>query len=93
VSGTLSGTGVSYYATQYTSSGSGTHTGKLTGPAGTDFDLYLQKLSGSTWNAVAAGESSTSTENVTYNGTSGTYRWRVYAYSGSGTFNLCTTKP
>jgi vibriolysin len=93
VSSTLSGTGASYYTTQYTSSSSGAHTGKLTGPAGTDFDLYLQKLSGSTWNAVAAGESSTSTENVTYNGTSGTYRWRVYAYSGSGTFNLCTTKP
>ena len=93
VSGTLSGTGANYYTTQYTSSVSGSHTGKLTGPAGTDFDLYLQKLSGTTWTAVAAGESSTSTENVTYSGTSGTYRWRVYAYSGSGSFTLCTTKP
>jgi len=93
VSGTLSGTGANYYSTQYTSSVSGSHTGKLTGPTGTDFDLYLQKLSGTTWSAVAAGESSTSTENVTYSGTSGTYRWRVYAYSGSGSFTLCTTKP
>lgn len=94
VSSSLSGTGASYYTTQYTSSASGAHTGKLTGPAsGADFDLYLQKLSGSTWTSVAAGESSTANENVSYNGTSGTYRWRVYAYSGSGSFTLCTTKP
>ena len=93
ISGSLSGTGANYYTTQYVSSVSGSHTGKLTGPSGTDFDLYLQKLSGTTWTSVAAGESSTSTENVTYSGTSGTYRWRVYAYSGSGSFTLCTTKP
>jgi vibriolysin len=93
VSGSLSGTGTSYYTTQYTSSVSGSHTGKLTGPSGADFDLYLQKYNGSSWSSVAAGESSTSTENVTYSGTSGTYRWRVYSYSGSGSFTLCTTKP
>lgn len=94
VSGSLSGTGANYYTTQYTSSASGTHTGKLTGPAsGADFDLYLQKLSGTTWTSVAAGESASASENVTYSGTSGTYRWRVYSYSGSGSFTLCTTKP
>jgi hypothetical protein len=93
VSGTLSGTGANSYTTQYSSSVSGSHTGKLTGPSGTDFDLYLQKLSGTSWSIVARGESSTSTENVSYNGTSGTYRWRVYSYSGSGSFSLCTTKP
>ncbi|HYC91684.1 MAG TPA: M4 family metallopeptidase [Thermoanaerobaculia bacterium] len=93
VSGSLSGTGANWYSAQYTSSVSGAHTGKLTGPSGTDFDLYLQKWNGSSWASVAAGESSTSTENVSYNGTSGTYRWRVYAYSGSGSFTLCTTRP
>jgi vibriolysin len=93
VSSSLSGTGAQYLGAQYTSSVSGAHTGKLNGPTGTDFDLYLQKLSGTTWSNVAAGETSTSVENVTYNGTSGTYRWRVYAYSGSGSFTLCTTKP
>ncbi|MHB9000596.1 MAG: M4 family metallopeptidase, partial [Thermoanaerobaculia bacterium] len=52
--GTLSGTGTSSYkpsSTGYVSSVSGTHTGKLTG-TGTDFDLYLQKLSGTTWSTV-----------------------------------------
>jgi vibriolysin len=94
VSSSLSGTGATYYTTQYTSSVSGAHTGKLTGPAsGADFDLYLQKLSGTTWSNVAAGETSTANENVSYSGTAGTYRWRVYAYSGSGSFTLCTTKP
>ena len=94
VSGSLSGTGTSYYTASYTSSVSGTHTGKLTGPtSGADFDLYLQKYVNSAWSSVAAGESSTANENVSYSGTAGTYRWRVYSYSGSGSFTLCTTKP
>ncbi len=93
VSGSLSGTGANWYSAQYTSSVSGTHTGKLTGPSGVDFDLYLQKWNGSSWASVAAGESSTAVENVSYSGTSGTYRWRVYAYSGSGSFTLCTSHP
>ncbi|HEX8408931.1 MAG TPA: M4 family metallopeptidase [Thermoanaerobaculia bacterium] len=93
VSGSLSGTGANWYSAQYTSSVSGSHTGKLTGPSGPDFDLYLQKWNGSSWASVAAGETSTANENVSYSGTSGTYRWRVYAYSGSGSFTLCTTKP
>ncbi|HET7435586.1 MAG TPA: M4 family metallopeptidase [Thermoanaerobaculia bacterium] len=95
-SGSLSGTGaVAYWpnSSGYVSSISGSHTGKLTGPSGVDFDLYLQKLSGTTWSNVAASESSTATENISYSGTSGTYRWRVYAYSGSGSYTLCTTKP
>jgi vibriolysin len=93
VSGSLSGTGANWYSAQYTSSVSGAHTGKLTGPTGPDFDLYLQKWNGSAWASVAAGETATAVENVSYNGTSGTYRWRVYAYSGSGSFTLCTTQP
>jgi vibriolysin len=92
-SGSLSGTGANWYSTQYTSSASGAHTATLTGPSGKDFDLYLQKLSGSTWTQVAASEGSTASESINYNGTSGTYRWRVYAYSGSGSFTLCTTHP
>jgi hypothetical protein len=78
----------------YTTTTTGTHTGKLTGPTGTDFDLYLQKWNGSSWANVAQGTTSTPNENVTYsNGTAGSYRWRVHAYSGSGGYSLCTTKP
>lgn len=96
-SGSLSGTGVSQYTpttSGYVSSLSGTHTGKLTGPAsGADFDLYLQKLSSSTWSQVAASESATASESISYSGTAGTYRWRVYSYSGSGSYTLCIAHP
>ena len=95
-SNSLSGTGAARYepnGTYYQSTTSGTHTGKLTGPSGADFDLYLQKWNGSSWSTVARGESSTSTENVSYNGTAGYYMWRVYSYSGSGSYSLCITKP
>ncbi|AXG99312.1 S8 family peptidase [Deinococcus wulumuqiensis] len=70
----------------------GTLTGKLSGPSGTDFDLYLQKYNGSSWVDVAASEGSGSTESINYAATSGTYRWEVYAYSGSGSYTLTETK-
>ena len=96
VNGTFTTTGTSQYTPStsgYVSSISGAHTGALTGPAGADFDLYLEKLSGSTWSSVASGTGSTATENVSYNGTTGSYRWRIHAYSGTGAYTLCTTKP
>ena len=95
-SATLSGTGANSYqpsSSGYVSSVSGNHTATLSGPAGTDFDLYLQKWNGASWSSVKASEGTTSTESITYAGTSGTYRWRVYSYSGSGTYTICTTKP
>jgi subtilisin family serine protease len=90
--GALSGTGSTYY-TPYYNSGSGRHTGNLTGPSGTDFDLYLQRWNGLYWVNVASGTSTSSTESVSYNGSSGYYRWLVYSYRGSGSFSLCTTRP
>ncbi|SDN80948.1 aminopeptidase S [Nocardioides szechwanensis] len=63
--------------------------GCLDGPTGTDFDLYLQRRSSTgTWSNVAASESSGADEEISYTATAGTYRWRVYAYSGSGAFTL-----
>jgi len=95
--GTLSAGGNAYLpnTSGYVSSISGTHSGRLTGPAGTDFDLYLQKksTSGSSWSSVKSAAGSTSTESIDYAGTSGTYRWRVHAYSGSGSYTLCSKKP
>ncbi|HEY0015978.1 MAG TPA: S8 family peptidase [Longimicrobium sp.] len=93
--GSLSGTGANSYqpsTTGYTVTVSGAHTAQLTG-TGADFDLYLQKLSGSTWSNVASSLGTTSSESINYSGTAGTYRWRVYSYSGSGTYTLVTTKP
>ena len=66
--------------------GSGTVSGCLDGPSGTDFDLYLQKVSGGSWVTVAQGITAAPDESVSYTGTSGTYRWVVHAYSGSGSY-------
>jgi subtilisin family serine protease len=94
--GMLSGTGANAYQpnnSYYQSTVSGTHSGNLTGPSGADFDLYLQKWNGSSWVSVKSSTGSTSTESVTYSGTAGYYRWRIYSYSGSGSYSLCTTRP
>jgi len=94
--GSLSGTGVSQWkpsTSGYSANVSGPHIAKLTGPSGTDFDLYLQKYNGSAWADVASGTSSSSSESVTYNGSSGSYRWEAYSYSGSGSYTLTTTRP
>ncbi|GIH94429.1 S1 family peptidase [Planobispora siamensis] len=71
----------------------GTHRICLDGPNGTDYDAYLQRLSGSTWTTVAQGTSPNPDEAFTYNGTAGTYRVRVHAYSGSGSYTLGLTRP
>jgi subtilisin family serine protease len=94
--GTLSGAGANAYQpnnSYYQSLISGTHSGNLTGPSGADFDLYLQKWNGSAWATVKSSLGSTSTESVSYSGTAGYYRWRIYSYSGSGSYSLCTTRP
>ncbi|MBB4909129.1 S1 family peptidase [Actinophytocola algeriensis] len=77
----------------YQSTGGGAHTGCLDGPSGTDFDLYLQKWNGASWTDVASATSPNPDETLTYNGTAGYYRYRVHAYSGSGTYTLGYTRP
>ena len=94
--GSLSGTGdydIQPNGNYYQSTSSGTHSGTLTGPAGTDFDLYLYKWNGSSWSQVASSLSSSSTESINYNGTSGYYYWRIYSYSGSGSYTFVLSKP
>ncbi len=93
--GSLTGTGSVAYAPSggsYTTTVSGVHRGCFSG-TGRDFDLYLQKLSGSTWSTVARSEGSASTEQISYSGTAGTYRWRIYSYNGAGTFTLNWSRP
>ncbi len=94
--GSLSGTGdadIHPGGTYYQSTTGGTHKGCLTGPAGTDFDLYLYKWNGSSWSIVARAEGSTSTETITYSGTPGYYYWRVLSYSGSGSYTFSHSRP
>ena len=79
-------------STGFTTSG-GLITACLTGPSSADFDLYLQRKNGSSWSDVAASESPSSTETISYNAASGTYRIEVYGYSGSGSFTLKYNTP
>ncbi|MGD9482359.1 M20/M25/M40 family metallo-hydrolase [Streptomyces sp. TRM70308] len=89
--GSLSGRGDTDYqpdGSYYHSSGSGTHRACLDGPDGADFDLSLQKWNGSAWTTVDSSTSPGPDESVSYDGTSGYYRYQVYAYSGSGAYTL-----
>jgi serine protease len=94
-SGTLS-TGASAFQPNnswYQTTVTGVHSGYLRGPAGADFDLYLQKWNGASWANVASGTTSSTNENVSYTGTAGYYRWRVLAYAGSGAYQLYIARP
>ena len=89
-SGTLTSGGSTY---QPSSTGFATAAGQLhgclDGPSGTDFDLQLQRRSSlGSWSIVARSESSGPDEEINYSATAGTYRWRVHAYSGSGSWSL-----
>lgn len=64
----------------------------MTGPATANFQLYLDKKSGRTWSTVASSTGATSTESISYSGTSGTYRTRVYSQSGSGSYSVSWCK-
>lgn len=94
-SGSLSGSndsdvqpnGTYYYAA------SGTHNGWLVGPSSADFDLRLYRWNGSGWSQVANSLSSTSEEQISYNGSAGYYYWRVESYSGSGSYDLWLDTP
>ncbi|MGO1049268.1 S1 family peptidase [Crossiella sp. CA198] len=93
--GSLAANGSAYQPdnSYYQSTASGPHTGCLSGPAGADFDLYLQKWTGGSWADVAESTSPGNTEKITYQGTAGYYRYRVHAYSGSGAYTLTSGAP
>lgn len=92
-SASISTSGSNSYSAQFTTTTTGYLTGQLFGPSGTDYDLYLQKWNGSSWSSVASGATASANETVQYNGTAGTYRWRIHAYSGTGTYNVYSNIP
>lgn len=60
----------------------------LVGSPNSDFDVDLMKWAGTYWAVVARGNSPSSNEQITYQGTSGYYIAKVTAARGSGSFNL-----
>ena len=94
--GSLSGTNdadLHPNGTYFFTANAGTHRGCLRGPSGTDFDVALYRWSGIAWTRVASGTGTTSNEDVTYSGTSGYYYWRVYSYSGAGSYAFEMQRP
>ena len=91
----LTGTGVTQYQPcgTYYFSGAGTHYGRLRGPVGTDFDLYLWWWNGTSWQQVASATTTSSSENINYTGSSGWYLWGAYSYSGAGTYHFYVDRP
>jgi len=71
----------------------GAHEAVLDGAAGTDFDVYLYWWTNGEWRQVASGTSSSSVEQVNYEGAAGYYTWQVRSYSGSGEYALTLTRP
>ncbi|GAA4192415.1 hypothetical protein GCM10022252_33780 [Streptosporangium oxazolinicum] len=68
------------------------HYGCLESTPGSDFDLYLQKQSGSDWVTVASADSSNPFEELRYKGAPGDYRYLVLAFSGAGPYTLGYTE-
>jgi Zn-dependent metalloprotease len=93
-SSTLSGSG-SAYEISLSSAAAGTHSAVLSGPSSADFDLYLYKLKrNGSWSTAASSTTSTSEESASYTTTrTEDLLWRVYSYSGSGSFEICVTTP
>ena len=96
--GTLANGGTAYdpASTGFASNG-GQFKGYLRGPAGTDFDLFLERqtsgLFGTSWSIVARAETASTNEDIVYNGAAGTYRWRIRSYSGSGAYTFYVKNP
>ncbi|MBL8297284.1 MAG: M4 family metallopeptidase [Rhodanobacteraceae bacterium] len=95
-SGTFSG---GFGQTQYQPNGnyyqanSGAHTICFSGPAGTDFDIFLDRWNGSAWANVAKSDGPSSSEQISYNGAAGYYTIRVINYQGTGAYTLNLRKP
>lgn len=85
--------------TEYAPSSAGTavtatkQTVSMTGTTAADFDLYLEVKSGRSWSTVATSATSgTSTESISYTGSAGTYRVRVYNKSAAGSYAVSWCK-
>lgn len=74
-------------------SGGGRFQAWLEGPSSADFDLKLMRWNGSSWTTVAQSISSTSSEQIDYQGSSGFYYWRVESWSGSGSYEVWFINP
>jgi subtilisin family serine protease len=99
LNGTVAANGQVYmpHGLYYCTTARGMHTGHLTGTAGTNFDLELQRWTGTAWVTVQAKVTAATSETISYNNTdfTGYHYWRyiVRSAAGSGTFDLYIRRP
>ena len=95
--GSVSGTGANSYqpdGAYWYQANAGYVQGWLAGTPGTDPDLYLERWNGSAWVYLSGSASTTPRERVVVNVPGNSYyRFRVYAYSGGGTYDVTTNHP
>ncbi|MFI6512775.1 S1 family peptidase [Streptosporangium sp. NPDC050855] len=72
----------------YRTTAAGIHSGCLDSNDGGDFDLHLEKRSGTKWLTVVSADGPNPDETISYQGAPGFYRYRVTAASGAGTYVL-----
>ena len=77
----------------FSMAGSGTIRGWSEGPDGVDFDLFLDKLVSGVWTQVASATTTSASDTITFSATAGTYRFRVFSFSGSGTYHFWYQRP
>jgi hypothetical protein len=70
----------------------GTIKASLTGPSTADFDLRIERWTGTAWVTAVESAGPTSTEAVSYNAPAGYYRIIVNSYSGAGSYKLVVSK-
>ncbi len=66
----------------------GTYRATLSGAAGTNFDLFLQRWNGASWTTVAQSRNAGSSESIGFNGSAGYYRLVVVSVFGSGAYTV-----
>jgi streptogrisin C len=66
----------------------GTHTVCIQRPSGANFEVALQQLTNRGWVTRKAIAGTAAVQSMTFDGTAGTFRYRVAARSGSGTVTL-----
>jgi subtilisin family serine protease len=72
----------------------GRHEGRLIVPEGVNFDLSLEQSINGSWVQVKTSKRGPgSDETIKYDGTEGTYRWRIEAVSGTGAYRFFWKKP
>jgi streptogrisin C len=94
--GSLAGTGqvqVQPDGRFYRTARAGTQQVCLDGPDGADFDLSLQRWTGSRWTTVARALGPASDERISFNGPAAFYRVRVQSGNGAGAYTVAITGP